>query len=111
LTGSGKIASISNRVFTRDGQPIKTIRTAFELAKEKKGIEDLRLHDFRHTCITNWATTGIPREVVMAASGHSSIEMHDGYVNVKENHIRDAFKKLTTCLHEKQVDEGKAVSY
>jgi len=107
-----KVASISNRVFTRDGKPIKSIRTAFELAKDKKGIENLRLHDFRHTCITRWSTTmEIPREVVMAASGHSSIEMHDGYVNVKENHIRNAFKMHTRCSHEKPVDEGKAVSY
>ncbi len=107
----GAIASISNRVFTRNGKPIKSIRTAFELALEKNGIQDLRFHDFRHTCITNWATMGIPREVVMAASGHSSIEMHDGYVNVKENHIRNAFKMLTRCSQGKSVDEGKAVSY
>ncbi|MEE8114819.1 MAG: site-specific integrase [Nitrososphaerales archaeon] len=106
-----KIASISNRVFTRNGKPIKSIRTAFELALEKNGIQDLRFHDFRHTCITYWATMGIPREVVMAASGHSSIEMHDGYVNVKENHIRDAFKMYTRCSHEKPVDEEKAASY
>ena len=83
----------------------------FELAKDKKAIEDLRLHDFRHTCITRWSTIGIPREIVMAASGHSSIQMHDGYVNVKENHLQDAFKMLTTCSHEKQVDEEKSVSY
>ena len=110
-TEQKKVASISNRVFTRDGKPIKSIRTAFELALKKNGIQDLRFHDFRHTCITNWATMGIPREVVMAASGHSSIEMHDGYVNVKENHIRDAFKMFTRCLQGKSVDEGKAVSY
>jgi integrase len=33
-----KVASISNRVFTRDGKPIKSIKTAFELAKDKKGL-------------------------------------------------------------------------
>jgi len=86
-----KAASIAGRVFTRDGKAIKSIRTAFELAKDKKGIDNLRLHDFRHTAITRWATIGIPREIVMAAAGHSSVQIHDGYVNVKENHIRDAF--------------------
>jgi integrase len=106
-----KITSISNRVFTRGGKPIKSIRTAFKLATKKNGIRDLRLHDFRHTCITRWAMMGIPREVVMAASGHASIAMHDGYVNVQENHIRDAFKMFTRCSHGKSVDEAEAVSY
>jgi len=106
-----RVASISNRVFTRDGKPIKSIRTGFKLAKERNGISDLRQHDFRHTCITRWANMGIPRHIIMAASGHASIEMHDGYVNVKENHIRDAFKMFTRCLHEKPVDGAEAVSY
>jgi len=106
-----KVASIASCVFTRDGKAIKSIRTSFELAKDKKGIEDLRLHDFRHTCITRWSLMGIPREIVMAASGHSSIEIHNGYVNVKENHIHNAFKMLTRCSQGKSVDEGKAVSY
>jgi integrase len=40
---------------------VKSIRTAFERAIEKAAIEDLRLHDFRHTCIRRWATEGIPQ--------------------------------------------------
>ena len=45
----------------RNGRPVKSIRTAFERAIEKAAIEDLRLHDFRHTCIRRWATEGIPQ--------------------------------------------------
>jgi integrase len=89
-----KVSNISNRVFTRDGRPIKNIRTAFELAKEKVKIKDLRLHDFRHTCITRWSMSGIPVEAVMAASGHHSIEMHQSYVNVKESHSNPSIKCL-----------------
>jgi integrase/recombinase XerD len=77
-----KATTIANRVFTRHGQPIKSIRTAFELAREKAKIIDLHPHDFRHTAITCWSAMGIPREIVMAASGHHSIQVHDGYVNV-----------------------------
>ena len=47
-----KVKNISNRVFTRNGRLITSIRTAFEVASEKAQIGDLRLHDFRHTCIT-----------------------------------------------------------
>src|SRR5215469_7729573 len=43
-----KVSSISGRVFTRHGRPIKSIRTAFEEARKKAGIEDLHFQDFRH---------------------------------------------------------------
>ncbi len=106
-----KVASISNRVYTRNGRPIKSIRTAFKMATDRNGIRDLRQHDFRHTCITRWANMGIPRHIILAASGHASIQIHDGYVNVNENHLRDAFKMLTKCSHENQVDAAQDVSY
>ena len=105
-----KVSNISNRVFTRNGRPIASIRTAYELAREKARIHDLRLHDFRHTCITRWTMAGIPVEAVMAASGHSSLEMHYSYVNVKESHLSESFNKMfTRCLHEKAVDDVEAV--
>ena len=104
------MASISNRVFTRVGKPIVSVRTAFELAKERNSIVDLHIHDFRHTCITRWAMMGIPREVVMAASGHASIEMHNGYVNVQEHHLKEAFSVLPRCYQGDSLDSEKAVS-
>ena len=93
-------------------RPIKSIRTAFELAKERKGIVDLHLHDFRHTAKTQWSNRGIPPGIVMAASGHSSIEMHKGYVNVQEQDLKEAFDNMfTSCLQEKSFDSKKATSY
>ncbi len=87
------------------------MRTAFELARDKAGITDLTPHDFRHTCITRWTIAGMPREVVMAASGHSSFEMHDRYVNVKDHHLTESFAKMQTeCRHETAVDSAEAVS-
>jgi integrase len=106
-----KVSNISNRVFTRNGRPIASIRTAYELAREKARIHDLRLHDFRHTCITRWTMAGIPVEAVMAASGHNSLEMHHSYVNVKEAHLTESFNKMFTgCLHEKAANNDAAVS-
>ena len=63
-----KVSNISNRVFTRKGRAIASIRMAYESARDKAGIRDLRLHDFRHACITRWTMSGIPTEAVMAAA-------------------------------------------
>jgi integrase len=105
-----KIANFSQRVFSdQHGKPIKTIRRAFELARKKAGVEDCHLHDFRHTAITRWAMAGIPPGAIMAAAGHHSLEMHNSYVNVNENHLKKAFEMFPTCSQEIRI-EGEAVS-
>jgi len=86
-----QIPNVLGRVFTRAGKPIKSIRKAFELACSRAGIEDLRLHDFRHTAITNWAAEGKPQAVIMAAAGHHSVQQNDSYTNIKEGHLKAAF--------------------
>jgi len=107
-----RIPNISNRVFTREGRPIRSIRTSFESAKKSNDIYNLHIHDFRHTAITRWSNRGLPPGIIMAASGHSSIEMHKGYVNVQEQDVREAFDNMfTRCLQEKSLDSEKAVSY
>ena len=107
-----RLPNIANRVFTRNGRSMKSIRKAFELACKRAHIEDLHLHDFWHTCITNWTKVGIPTAIVMAASGHHSIETHKIYVNIKERDIEIAFKNLfTTFQHEEAVESKASASY
>lgn len=110
-----KVVDLSGRVFTKaNGQPIKSIRKPFEAARKNAKIEDLHLHDFRHTCITRWEMEGKPAGKIMAASGHHSLEMHDRYVNVKEHHLRDFFsvnEVLTRKNDDAAVDEKASASY
>jgi integrase len=106
-----RVPNTLNRVFTRNGRPITSIRTAFELAKEKAGIEDLRLHDFRHTAITRWAAMGIPQQAIMAAAGHHSIQQSNDYVNMKDEHLKLAFKNYTPVIQEKPLETANVASY
>jgi integrase len=103
--------NIDGYVFTRRGKRIKNIYSAFDNAKEKTGIKNLRLHDFRHTAITRWSTMGIPRDIVMAASGYHSVEMHDAYVNIKDSHIKDAFSVVTGLQHGRKLEAAANVSH
>ena len=106
-----KVANLANRVFTREAKPIKNLRTAFELARERAEVQDVVIHDFRHTAITRWATMGIPQEAAMKVSGHKSLAMHYRYANLQEKHVKEAFKLATQWQHEKQLDGAKSVSY
>ena len=106
-----RVANLASRVFTRDGHPITSVRTVFELARERAGVTDMVIHDFRHTAITRWASLGMPQEIAMKASGHKSLAMHYRYVNLQEKHVKEAFKLFTQRLHGIEVDAAKSVSY
>lgn len=107
-----KVANIGGKVFTRGGQSIKSYRTAFEEAREKTGITDVTLHDYRHTAITRWLVAGIPQEVVMKVSGHKSLSVHYRYVNLREQHVADLFRQHfpTPCTHEVDRARGGLLS-
>jgi integrase len=68
-------------------------KKAFGTGCEKKKIEDLRLHDFRHAFVTRAILAGIPPAVVLKASGHSSEEWKR-YLNVTPEVLRGLFNPL-----------------
>ena len=58
---------------------------------------------------------GVPIGAIMAAAGHHSLVMHNGYVNLNENHLKEAFKLFPVCSQEilkaASVDSASKVTY
>jgi integrase len=59
--------------------PVKSIKTTFRAALEKAKIEDFRLHDLRHTFVTNARKAGVDRTVIMKLTGHRTLSMFTRY--------------------------------
>lgn len=80
-----KVTSLQapNLVFVRDGKPISgdALRKAFDAAKKRAGIKDLRFHDFRHCAVTRWTLAEIPEELRKLAAGHKLPGIHGRYVS------------------------------
>jgi integrase len=117
-----RIANLDGYIFThKNGRPIKSIRTAFERASKQAKLSNVVPHDLRRTAITRWTEFGIPRDIVMAASGHKPQNVHDRYLNFSDKQLTDAFKLLmispeernlfTSRLHGKSVENASAASY
>jgi integrase len=51
---------------------IYTLRSAFEDAMEKVGIQDFRFHDLRHTFASRLAQSGVDPYTIQKLMGHSS---------------------------------------
>jgi integrase len=118
-----KIPNLGGYVFSRkNGRPITSIRTAFERARHEAKLDHVIFHDLRRTAITRWTDLGIPRDFVMAASGHKPSNVHDRYLNFTDKQMTDAFaivmiapeqrrKMVPTWPHSKTVETGSGVSY
>lgn len=70
-------------------------------ASEKAGVLPVRLHDFRHGCVSVLLGLGVPPRTVMEIAGHSAFEMTmNVYAHVTFDDKRAALDQLGRPLEE-----------
>jgi integrase len=75
-------------VFTFNGKPVKSIKTAFNKALDRAGLEDVTFHTLRHT-FASWAVQrGVPLVVLKELGGWQSLEMVTRYAHLSPDHLR-----------------------
>jgi integrase len=93
----------TNHVFLYDGEPIKSIKTAFKTAKKAAGVQDFRFHDLRHCAATNLRRAGVDTATAMKIIGHTSERMWKRYNSIGERDLLSAAGKLNTYLQSNTV--------
>ena len=79
--------------------PVKPARARFDISLWKKvrklaGIEDVRLHDLRHTFASQAAMQGIPLPVVARLLGHAHVQMTLRYAHVSDRDVEAAAERI-----------------
>ena len=79
--------------------PVNPARPRFDLSVWKKvrklaGIEDVRLHDLRHTFASQAAMQGIPLPVVARLLGHAQVQMTLRYAHVSDRDVEAAAERI-----------------
>jgi hypothetical protein len=91
-------------------RPITTIKTAWGNAKERAGVTG-RLHDSRHTLITELAESGAGDQTIMDIAGHVSRQMLKHYSHIRMEAKREAletvWKKQQEAEAQRQAEEAK----
>jgi integrase len=86
-------------IFTFEGKPIRSIKTAWKAALRRAGIRHLRFHDLRHTANSRLLDAGVLREVRMSLMGHSlGDDPQATYTHVELPVKRDAIAKLESWI-------------
>lgn len=74
-------------------QPID-IRSAWEYAVKKAGVENFRFHDLRHSCASYLAMNGSSIVEIAAVLGHKTLQMAKRYTHLSETHLSDVVAKM-----------------
>lgn len=74
----------------KDGERVKYMQNGFQSACKRAGIEQLRVHDLRHTCASWMVQQGASLMEVRDVLGHSSIEMTERYAHQAPERLKSA---------------------
>jgi integrase len=77
-----------------DDEALKSFRTAWELAREKANLPDLRFHDLRSEYASRLVKWGVPLSQVRDLLGHSSIVVTERYDRQVLDNLTEAVGKL-----------------
>ena len=66
----------------------------WKLTRKQAGIEDVRLHDLRHSVASQAVLEGVPLPVVARLLGHSQVSMTLRYAHVAEREVETAAQRV-----------------
>lgn len=81
-------------VVDNEKNPLKDIKTAFNNALKKAGIEDFRWHDLRHTAASHLVMNGAGLKDVQEILGHKTMSMTMRYSHLSQEHKKKAVNLL-----------------
>ena len=66
--------------------------------RRKAGIEDVRLHDLRHTLASHAVMNGVPVPVVSRMLGHANVQMTMRYAHLADRDIEAAAERIGAAM-------------
>jgi integrase len=74
-------------------RPVTTLKTAWTNLRKRAGVKG-RLHDARHTFITELAESGVGDQTIMDLAGHVTPQMVKHYSHIRMQTKRDAVQQI-----------------
>ena len=75
-----------------------TVRKAFARVSSAAGLEDVRLHDLRRTCMTMAAASGVGTHILRDLLGHKTSVMADRYVRAVGSPVAEARERVGAAV-------------
>ncbi|MCI4625028.1 MAG: tyrosine-type recombinase/integrase [Candidatus Magnetoovum sp. WYHC-5] len=82
---------------------INFISKMFKASAKKAGLEDIKLHDLRHTFASYLAMAGESLNTIQELLGHQQISTTQIYSHLSQDHLKNALSKLNFASKERPV--------
>jgi integrase len=89
---------VCDRVFHREGEPVRDFRSAWRKAVEAIGQPGLLFHDLRRSAVTNMIRAGVPEQTAMRISGHRTPSVFRRYRIVETKDLLSALTQTESAL-------------
>lgn len=80
------------------GQPIKEIKRFWEEVRTAAGLDNVRIHDLRHTFASHLVSSGVSLPIVGRLLGHSQPQTTQRYAHLADDPLREAANKFSSKL-------------
>jgi integrase len=96
-----RIAALTDFVIEFAGREVRSIRTGFEKACKRAGLEDVTPHTLRHTAATWMVQRGVPMAKISHYLGHGSVRTTERiYAHHAPDYLQDAAGAIVLALNE-----------
>ena len=79
-------------------QPVTMAHFLWYLVRKRAGIEDIRLHDLRHTYASHAVLNGIPLPTVAKLLGHRQPSMTLLYAHMDDKAVEEAAERIGVAI-------------
>ena len=88
------------------GRPRSPFLRLWNAARRDAGIEDVRLHDLRHTFASHAVMNGVPVPVVARLLGHANVKMALRYAHLADKEIEAAAERIGVAIARVTSSDG-----
>lgn len=81
-----------------EGQPIVNLQKSWRRIRAKAGLDDVRIHDLRHTFASQAVMKGMPLALVSCLLGHSKITTTMRYAHLADKELAEATNQIGQIL-------------
>ena len=85
---------IVSRVFHRDGKPIQDMRTAWDAACRRAGLQGRWFHDLRRSAVRNLERARVSRSTAMKLTGHKTESVYTRYAITDQDALEEGVGRL-----------------
>ena len=87
--------------------PMRDLGERWQKLRVLTGLEDVRLHDCRHTYASHAVMSGLDLYTVGRLLGHADIGSTERYAHLADGHVREAAGRISGIVHDAMTGRGK----